>query len=98
MNWLDALILGIVQGLAEYLPISSSGHLEIFRTILHLDLNGADALQFNVVLHVATVLSTIVVLWREFVPRSLHSDVMRTPPMYGKFCFRAYLSVSSGYV
>ena len=68
MNWLDALILGIVQGLAEYLPISSSGHLEIFRTILHLDLNGADALQFNVVLHVATVLSTIVVLWREFVP------------------------------
>ena len=68
MNWLDALILGIVQGLAEYLPISSSGHLEIFRTMLHLDLSGADALQFNVVLHVATVLSTIVVLWKEFVP------------------------------
>ncbi len=68
MNWLDALIMGIVQGLSEYLPISSSGHLEIFRTILGIDLSGAEALEFVVVLHVATVLSTIVVLWREFVP------------------------------
>lgn len=68
MDWLDALILGIVQGLAEYLPISSSGHLEIFREILGLKLSGADSLQFDVVLHVATVLSTIVVLWRKFVP------------------------------
>lgn len=68
MDTLDALILGIVQGLAEYLPISSSGHLEIFREILGLDLSGADSLQFDVMLHVATVLSTIVVLWREFLP------------------------------
>lgn len=68
MNWLDALIMGIVQGLAEYLPISSSGHLEIFREILGLNLNGSDSLQFDVTLHVATVFSTIVVLWREFVP------------------------------
>ncbi len=68
MDWLDALILGIVQGLAEYLPISSSGHIEICREILGLDLPGEDALQLNVVLHVATVLSTLVVLWREFVP------------------------------
>lgn len=68
MDILDALILGIVQGLAEYLPISSSGHLEIFREILGLDLSGADSLQFDVMLHVATVLSTIVVLWREFLP------------------------------
>ena len=68
MDWIDALILGIVQGLAEYLPISSSGHLEIFREILGLNLSGADALEFDVTLHVATVLSTIVVLWHEFVP------------------------------
>lgn len=63
MDWLDALILGIVQGLAEYLPISSSGHLVIFREILGLKLQGEDALQFDIILHAATVLSTIVVLW-----------------------------------
>lgn len=60
--------MGIVQGLAEYLPISSSGHLEICRELLGLDLSGAESLEFDVMLHVATVLSTIVVLWREFVP------------------------------
>lgn len=68
METFDALILGIVQGLAEYLPISSSGHLEIFREVLGLNLSGAESLQFDVMLHVATVLSTIVVLWHEFLP------------------------------
>lgn len=68
MDWLDALILGIVQGLAEYLPISSSGHIEIFRQILGVNLPGEEALMLNVVLHVATVLSTVVVLWKNFVP------------------------------
>lgn len=68
METLDALILGIVQGLAEYLPISSSGHLEICRQVLGLNLSGAESLQFDVMLHVATVLSTIVILWREFWP------------------------------
>lgn len=68
MDTLDALIMGIVQGLAEYLPISSSGHLEIAREVLGLKLSGADSLQFDVTLHVATVLSTLVVLWKEFVP------------------------------
>ena len=66
MSWLDALILGIVQGLAEYLPISSSGHLVIFREILGLKLEGDDALQFDVILHAATVCSTIVILWPLF--------------------------------
>jgi undecaprenyl-diphosphatase len=60
--------MGVVQGLAEYLPISSSGHLEIFRELLGLDLTGAESLEFDVMLHVATVLSTIVILWREFWP------------------------------
>lgn len=68
MDWLQALILGIVQGLAEYLPISSSGHLEIFQDLLGLDLSGAKALEFDLMLHVATVLSTLVILWKEFVP------------------------------
>ncbi len=68
MDWLQALILGIVQGLAEYLPVSSSGHLEIFQDLLGLDLSGARALEFDLMLHVATVLSTLVILWKEFVP------------------------------
>lgn len=66
MEWFDALILGIVQGLAEYLPISSSGHLEICHSLLGLDISAAESLEFDVTLHVATVLSTIVILWREF--------------------------------
>lgn len=66
MNWLDALILGIVQGLAEYLPISSSGHLVIFREILGIELAGEEALQFDIILHAGTVCSTIVVLWPLF--------------------------------
>jgi undecaprenyl-diphosphatase len=68
MDWLDALILGIVQGLAEYLPISSSGHLEIFREILGLNLPSDEVLEFDIMLHAATVLSTLVVLWHEFFP------------------------------
>lgn len=68
MDWINALIMGIVQGLAEYLPISSSGHLEICRDLLGLDLSSSESLEFDVMLHVATVLSTIVVLWHEFVP------------------------------
>lgn len=68
MDILDALWLGIIQGLSEYLPISSSGHLEIFKQILGVDLNPDASLEFSVMLHVATVLSTIVILWREFWP------------------------------
>lgn len=66
MEWLDALILGIVQGLSEYLPISSSGHLEIFRQILGIDLPSDKILQFDVMVHAATVCSTIFVLWPMF--------------------------------
>lgn len=66
MEWLDALWLGIIQGLTEYLPVSSSGHLEIFRQILGVDLAGEDAIQFDVILHAATVCSTLVILWPLF--------------------------------
>lgn len=61
MSWLQALLLGIVQGLTEFLPVSSSGHLMIFRELLGVDSEGF--LDFTVTVHFATVLSTIVVFW-----------------------------------
>ncbi|MDH6306627.1 undecaprenyl-diphosphatase [Parabacteroides sp. PF5-5] len=63
MSWLEALILGIIQGLTEFLPVSSSGHLTIGSTLFGL--SGEENLTFAVVVHAATVLSTIVVLWSE---------------------------------
>ena len=66
MDVIDSLILGLVQGLSEYLPISSSGHLEICQDLLGLNMTGVDSMQYDVALHVATVLSTIVILWHEF--------------------------------
>ena len=63
MDWLQALVLGIVQGLTEYLPVSSSGHLAIGSYLFGI--NGEDNLAFTILVHVATVLSTLVVLWKE---------------------------------
>ena len=63
MDWIQALILGIVQGLTEYLPVSSSGHLAIISAAFGID--GEESLMFTVAVHVATVLSTLVMLWRE---------------------------------
>lgn len=63
MDWLQALVLGLLQGLTEYLPVSSSGHLTIGSYLFGL--NGEDNLAFTVVVHVATVFSTLVVLWKE---------------------------------
>lgn len=65
MNWLEAMILGLVQGLTEFLPVSSSGHLTIGQELLGLNTSAADNLLFDIVVHAATVLSTIVVLWAE---------------------------------
>lgn len=66
MNWIQALILGIIQGLTEYLPVSSSGHLAIGQALFGLA-DGESNLAFTVLLHVATVLSTLVILWKEIV-------------------------------
>ena len=65
MDWLEALILGLIQGLTEYLPVSSSGHLAIGAKLFGL--SGEENLTFTVAVHVATVLSTLVILWKEIV-------------------------------
>ena len=62
MEWFEALILGLIQGLTEYLPVSSSGHLAIGSALFGIQ--GEENLAFTVVVHVATVFSTMVVLWR----------------------------------
>ena len=62
MSWLQALLLGLVQGLTEFLPVSSSGHLMIVRELLGVD--GEGFLDFTLTVHLATVLSTLVVFWK----------------------------------
>jgi len=63
MSWIEGLILGIIQGLTEFLPVSSSGHLAIAGTFFGL--TGEENLAFAILVHIATVLSTIIVLWGE---------------------------------
>lgn len=65
MDWLQAIILGVVQGLTEFLPVSSSGHLAIFKELLGVE--AAEDLMFEVTVHAATVLATIVVFWKPIV-------------------------------
>ncbi len=65
MSIIESLILGLIQGLTEFLPVSSSGHLAICHSIFGIE--GESSLLFDVVLHGATVLSTIVVFWKEII-------------------------------
>lgn len=67
MSWLDALILGIIQGLTEFLPVSSSGHLELGKAILGDGSLPEESLLFTVVVHAATALSTVVVFRKDIL-------------------------------
>jgi len=65
MDWIEALILGILQGLTEFLPVSSSGHIEIGKVLLGIE--AQESLTFTVVVHGATVLSTLVVFRKDIL-------------------------------
>jgi undecaprenyl-diphosphatase len=69
MNWFEAVVLGLIQGLTEFLPVSSSGHLEITKALFSVD--AERSFYFTVAVHGATVLSTLVVFWKEI------SDIAR---------------------
>ncbi len=65
MDWIEAFILGVIQGLTEFLPVSSSGHLEIGKALLGVE--AEDNLKFTVVVHGATVLSTLFVFRKDII-------------------------------
>ena len=84
MDTLQAIILGVIQGLTEFLPVSSSGHLQIANHLLGTELNPESNLTFSLTLHAATVLSTIVVLWGEIwkIVRGLFSRTFTSEQGY----------------
>jgi undecaprenyl-diphosphatase len=63
MNLLEAIVLGLIQGLTEFLPVSSSGHLELGKYLFGIDHEAN--FYFSIAVHGATVLSTLFVLWKE---------------------------------
>ncbi|NBJ14006.1 MAG: undecaprenyl-diphosphate phosphatase [Dehalobacter sp. 4CP] len=76
MSILKASILGVVQGLAEFLPISSSGHLNLLEILMNVKMD--QQLLFNILLHVGTLIAVLVVFWREWLHMILHPIQDRT--------------------
>jgi len=76
LSILEGALLGILQGLAEFLPISSSGHLNLFQALLHINLE--NQLLFNILLHVGTLVAVAVVFWKDWIDMLLHPIKNRT--------------------
>jgi undecaprenyl-diphosphatase len=67
MSWLDAAILGLIQGLTEFLPISSSGHLVLGRHLLGVGIDDSSGILFEALVHFGTVMSILAVYWKDVV-------------------------------
>lgn len=66
MKWWQAIVLGLTQGLTEFLPVSSSGHLTFLQRVLGVDIGGAE-LFFNIILHLGTLVAVCVIFWRDIL-------------------------------
>ena len=67
MNWLHAVILGIVEGITEFLPVSSTGHLNIVEKLLGYDINTVGMTAFTAVIQIGAILAAIVYFWSDIV-------------------------------
>ncbi|MDR1265653.1 MAG: undecaprenyl-diphosphate phosphatase [Propionibacteriaceae bacterium] len=67
MDWLDAVILGVVEGLTEFLPVSSTGHLTVTEKLLGLRLDDSDVTAFTAIIQVGAILAAIIYFWRDIV-------------------------------
>ena len=65
MSWLEGALLGLVQGVAEFLPISSSGHLVLLQELFGRGIS--ESIAFSVLLHVASLLAIVVIFWRDIL-------------------------------
>lgn len=67
MNWLHAIILGIVEGITEFLPVSSTGHLRIVEKLLGYDIQGAGITAFTAIIQVGAIIAAILYFWSDIV-------------------------------
>ncbi len=88
MNWLHAVILGIVEGITEFLPVSSTGHLNIVEKLLGYDIDSVGMTAFTAVIQVGAILAAVVFFWSDIVRivmawfRGLASKEARQDPDY----------------
>ncbi len=66
MQWWQAIVLGLTQGLTEFLPVSSSGHLTFLQRVLGIDIGGAE-LFFNLILHLGTLVAVCIIFWKDIL-------------------------------
>ena len=67
MNWLHAILLGIVEGITEFLPVSSTGHLNIVEKLLGYEINSAGMTAFTAVIQVGAIIAAIIYFWADIV-------------------------------
>jgi undecaprenyl-diphosphatase len=91
MSFIEALLLGIVQGLTEFLPVSSSGHLEIAKAIIGSELTPSTSLMFTIVVHLATAFATIVIFRKDI--KSIFLNIFKGDKADRKFSFAILVSL-----